>query len=389
MQVYKAFWRLALNKLPSSMIYFVVFLVITIIFSSTSADEYSGKFEASSVDICIIDEDDSIASRGLTEYLGSIHTIKSLPRTDAESLQDQLYYQMISYVLTIPAGFEEDLTAGTYATKLSSAKRADSASGYFVDQQIDAYVNELALYLSSGLTPEEACSTLNAAIGQLPEVTSIKFDKTAANGNKSIYYFFQYLPYIFLMMIIEGLSPILTAFRRKDLGERIACSSMPQNVHNSIIAVCCGIYSIVIWLAFLLLGIIMYGPGRMFCHDGLLCIANSFVFMMICVAITLLVSIFSLQSNALNMVANIIGLGMGFLCGIFVPQFYLSDTVLNIARFLPGYWYVRITNMISGFSGETVSMATYRTCMGVQILFLIAIFAVFLAVSRRYHPHRS
>lgn len=389
MQVYKAFWRLALSKLSSCIVYFIVFLVITIIFSTNAEKDFSGKFESSSVDMCIIDEDNSNASHRLTEYLSSIHNVKSLQRTDDNSLQDQLYYQMISYVLTIPDGFEEMLLSGADSPKLTTAKRADSANGYFVDQQIDAYISELTLYLSSGKSMEEASDALLAAIHDLPEVTAVSFGKTAAKGSKAIYYFFQYLPYVFLMMVIEGLSPILIAFRRQEVSDRIACSSMPQNIHNTIVAVCCGIYSILVWLAFMLIGVVMYGPGQMFCHDGLLCIANSFVFMLISVTITLLISVFSLHSNALSMVANTIGLGMSFLCGIFVPQFYLGDAVLTVSRFLPAYWYVRITNMISGFSGETVSMKTYWTCMGMELLFLAAIFAVFLALSRRYHPHRS
>ena len=90
-----------------------------------------------------------------------------------------------------------------------------------------------------------------------------------------------------------------------------------------------------------------------------------------------------MNDNALNMVANVIGLGMSFLCGIFVPQWYLGDAVISASRFLPAYWYVRINNMLSGFSDEALSMDTYRMCIGVEVLFLAAIFAVYLAINRQ------
>lgn len=389
MQVCKAFWRLALNKLPSSLIYFLVFMVITIIFSGSAADSNANKFTASALDICVIDQDDSTVSKALTDYLGSIHDIQNLSDTTDESLQDNLYYEMISYTLTIPKGFSESVASGDHSVKLTTAKRQDSASGYFLDQQIDAYMNELSLYMTSGLSVEEACKQLKASIKDTPEVTSVSFDQTTKKENETLYYFFQYLPYVFLMMLLEGLTPILVAFHREEIGNRIACSSMPPNVHNTILAVCCAAYSVAVWAAFMVLGMIMYGPAQMFSHNGLLCIANSFVFMLITVAITLLLSVFGLHDNALNMVSNVLGLGMSFLCGIFVPQYYLGDAVLSVGRFLPAYWYVRIINMISGISGEAFSMHTYGTFIGVQLLFLAAIFALYLAVSKRYSHNRN
>ena len=64
------------------------------------------------------------------------------------------------------------------------------------------------------------------------------------------------------------------------------------------------------------------------------------------------------------MIANILGLGMSFLCGIFVPQAFLGNTVLAIGRFLPAYWYVRITNMFGSYANDVFSASTYWMCIG-------------------------
>jgi ABC-2 type transport system permease protein len=358
-------------------------MVITIILSKTATSDQSTQFTFSSVDMCIIDEDQSTASQALYDYLTSIHHPVTLDSYDNETLQDQLYYQNISYVLTIPEGFEQKLLAGKTDTLVQTSKRQDSLSGYFVDQQIDNYLQALSLRLMGGATLEEAITTTDDALVAAPEVNAVSFGKQSDGNGDAMYYFFQYLPYVFIMMLLEGLSPVLIAFHRKDLGDRINCSALRTQSKNTQIGLGCATYTLVIWLAFILLSVIMYGPSQIFSKNGLLCLLNSFVFALITTALTLLIGSLPLSSNVLNMISNVIGLGMSFLCGVFVPQWLLGDTVLAVSRFLPAYWYIRINNMLSGLSGEALSMNTYGMCIGIQLLFCAAIFCVYLAVNRQ------
>lgn len=382
MQVYKTFLKIAKAKLPSSIVYLCVFLVLTIIMSATAAEDTASKFEVSSVDICMIDKDQSTASQALCDYLTKYHTPVTLDSYDSETLQDNLYYQRISYVLMVPEGFEEELLAGQ-EPKVQTSKRADSASGYFVDQQIESYLRALSLYVTGGSSITDAVKQADDAFQSAPEITSLQFDKKSGDTDKGMYYFFQYLPYVLVMMLLEGLSPVLIAFRQKDLAARINCSALHTHAKNMQIGLGCITYSLGNWLLFAIISVILYQPSQIFSRNGLLCLLNSLVFTLIATALTLLVSSFSMNDNALNMVANVIGLGMSFLCGIFVPQWYLGDAVISASRFLPAYWYVRINNMLSGFSDEVLSMDTYRMCIGVEVLFLAAIFAVYLAINRQ------
>lgn len=384
MQVYKSFLRIARAKLSSTIIYFIVFLALTVLMSTTAASDYSSKFEISSVNICIIDEDHSTASRALYDYLGSMHTLVTFDSYDRETLQDHLYYQSIDYILTIPEGFEEGLISGKKDILLKTTKRQDSVNGYFLDQQVDSYIQDLSLYVTGGSAIEEAVTAVNTALAGSPEVTSVRFEKKSSGENSAMYYFFQYLPYVILMMLLEGLTPVLLAFNRKDLGARINCSSLDVHAKNAQIGLGCISYSLIIWTVFVILGILMYHPSRIFSKNGLLCLLNSFVFMLIATSITLIVSALSIKGQtSLSMISNTLGLGMSFLCGVFVPQMFLGDKVLSFARFLPVYWYVRITDMFAGFSNEPLSMNTYWMCIGIQLLFFAAIFCVYLAVSRQ------
>lgn len=383
MQVYKAFMKIAKTRLSSVILYIIIFLGIVLLLSFTAESENNSKFAASSVRICIIDRDESSASRALYDYLVSMHEPVTFDSYDNETLQDNLYYQNISYVLTIPEGFEDALLAQSPDTLVRTSKRQDSASGYFVDQQIDNYIRTLSLYIAGGFSLEEAIASTNETFAASPEVTSVLFEQKSSGKGSQMYYFYQYFAYVFIMIMIEGLSPILITFRQKDLGNRINCSALRQNSKNTQIGLGCATYSLGIWLIFIAASAVIYGPAQIFSANGLLCLLNSLVFCCITAAITLLIGSFQLKDTVLNMAANIIGLGMSFLCGIFVPQYYLGENVLMFSRFLPAYWYVRVTNMLSGFSSEALSMNTYFMCLGVQLLFFVAIFSVYLAVNRQ------
>ena len=382
MQVYKTFFKIAKAKLPSSMVYFIVFLILTIIMSATAIKDNKQKFEASSVKICIIDKDQSTASAALYDYLTLVHTPVTFDSYDNETLQDNLFYENISYVLTIPGGFEQQLLAGENP-QVETSKRADSVSGYFVDQQIDSYIRSLSLSITGGANIAEAVKQTNEAFSSSPEVTLLQFEKKTDNAGEGMYYFFQYLPYVLVMMLLQGLSPVLTAFRQKDLAARINCSALHTHTKNTQIGLGCITYSLGIWMLFSLTSIIFYKPAQIFSENGLLCLLNSLVFTMITTALTLLISSFPLNSNTITMISNVLGLGMSFLCGIFVPQRFLGEAVISASRFLPAYWYIRITNMLAGFSDEALSMDTYRMCISIQLLFFAAIFAIYLAVNRQ------
>lgn len=395
MQVFKTFFRIAKKQLPSAGIYIVIFAAIMFLMSMVSSNDTSTQFESSSLDITVIDEDHSEASQALIEHLDNYHNIIDLPDYKQETLFDNLYYTRIAYVLTIPQGYSQRLTDLDTTDLVSSSKLNNSARGYFLDQQIDEYLNTVTMYLSGGYDLQEALDKTAASFGEQGEPELIDFEGDAEEEvNPVMAYFFQYIPYIFLSVMILGMCPILITFHTKDLQNRIRCSSLSQHSLNLQLTLGCILYTLGLWLVFILVAIFFYGPSDVFSQQGLLLLGNSAAFLPVSVAITLLLGTFitagskSSAANVLNMVANVIGLGMSFLCGIFVPQFLLGDAVLAVAHFLPAYWYVRNSNMISGFSEEVMDYPTYWLCIGMQLLFFAALFAVYLVASKQ-RKHRN
>ena len=145
MQVFNIFFKIAKKHLGQVFIFSGVFLVLIFIMSISQSKALSGDFSAKKIDITILDEDHSMLSQSIQDYLGSRHNLVTLEKTDTESLTDNLFYQQISYVLTIPKGFEAQFLTDT-PLKLSHSIRQDNANGFFVNEQLDSYLDSISLY---------------------------------------------------------------------------------------------------------------------------------------------------------------------------------------------------------------------------------------------------
>ena len=387
MQVFKAFFTIAKKRLNAVIIYFIIYAVICVLFAFTGQDSYTDYFQASALYVTIADEDDSAASRALTSYLASIHNVTEFDG-DKEYLLDQIYYRTLDYSLTIPAGFEEKLLVGDTNELLSTMMIPGSTRGQYVDQQITLYLQTLQLYLANGYSMDTAIEKTDTSVACVPEVKVISFHGEESSTNSSAFYFFQYLPYIFICMLFAGMAPILVTMNGSGLKERTACSALPSRKRTAQLSLGCTLYSLVVWGLFLLLYFVLYQKDALQANAGY-AILNSFVFLLFAVATALLISYFTPNDNTVNMLANIIGLGMAFLCGVFVPQSMLPDSVLSVAKFLPAYWYVRANDMLGGFGKEVFDMEFYWLCIGIQLLFTVAIFAVTMVFSKQRRSQHS
>jgi len=126
---------------------------------------------------------------------------------------------------------------------------------------------------------------------------------------------------------------------------------------------------------------------EMYTGRAWLAVLNSFIFSMVVAALAVFIASFEPKDNILNLVTQVLGLGMSFFCGVFVPMEILSDGVLSVARFLPAYWYVRANRMISeedAFSSEGV-----MKCMLIECLFIVVLVLMTILVRRLRYSSAS
>ncbi|MDO5558213.1 MAG: ABC transporter permease [Oscillospiraceae bacterium] len=379
MQVFKAFWKIALKRISSIIIYIVIYAMITVIISSSAKDEGQKSFKDSVTTISITDHDDSVLSRGLKQYLESKCTVTEIA-DDKEAMQDSLFYRNVDYILMIPAGFEDSFLDNK-EMKLENVKIPDSKTGQYTDSYIDRYLSTVNMYTAGGMEIDKAADAAAEALTNETSVTIYNSSDNSSDNNDLVYYF-QYLPYIFLMVIVCGLCPIIIMMNSREIKNRTMCSSISSASRNSQIASGSILYSLIVWLVLMILAFAVYKEA-LFTKTGLLFILNSIIFLVVSASVALLISSFELSNMAVTGIANVIGLGMSFICGIFVPQTYLGSSLLDAAKFLPAYWYIKASNMLGGACGEVYDANEFTICIIIQVLFAAALFAVSFVLSRR------
>lgn len=345
MQVFNAFMKVLKKKLPVSLIYVIVFLSILIPMSKSGSAVNT--FEATSLNICIFDEDNTEESHALSDFLGKSHTLVEL-ENDRDTIMDALYYERVDYVLIIQQGYAERLTAENADGLFSSYHMHDSYGTVFMEQLLDEYVRSVRAYAAGGETLSSAIRSAEAALSQETEVTYASFDSDSEDTeySKDFSFYFQYIPYLLLSALMNSLCPVLLTMSRRDIRFRTNCSSVKPASYTMQIFAGSTFFILAVWLVFIIAGMFLY--GGIYQGKAWLAVLNSFIFALVSSAIAIFISSFNPSQNLINLLTQVLGLGMSFLCGIFVEQSLLGDGVLAAARFLPAYWYVRANNMLAG-----------------------------------------
>lgn len=379
MQVFKAFFITLKKQFVSISIYVIIFLVITVLLSGNSQKQTELSFKDTKVKMAVIDRDHSVLSQSLYDYLDTTQNIIHI-KEDKESISDELFYRNVEYVLFINQGFEENIKAGNYENIVENVKVPQSVSGTLLDNKINQYISILSTYMVSGYSPEEAVVNALATIEVKAEVSMYQTDQPSEDRS-SIYYFYTYIPYVLIAMLTVGLGGILITFRKKDLSARIRCSALSNAKRNGELLLGSLIFSIACLGAYIILSFIMYYED-MVSIRGNLFILNSFIFLLIAVSLTYLISFLANTPNSLGMASNIIGLGLSFLGGIFVPLQFMGEGVLRFSKLLPTYWYVITNEAIDTISSSNPQYETIFRYMGVQLLFALLFVAVAVGLSR-------
>ena len=374
MQVFKLFFKIAKTKWLATLVFLGIFLLIL---NFTNVGGGSTSFSTSKMALTVYDQDNSDASKKLCEYLAKDNIIVDF-EDDTDKLIDALCATSTNYVITINEGYADKLAKGETEGLFSTRYLHDSYTNKLADSMLDTYVGTVKAYMAGGMEFGKAIDSAAEALSEKTEVTFETFSDKV--GNTKAASFFNYLPYALLSIIVSVLCPVIVAMNKKEVGFRTKCSSIKTSSISAQTIAASGIFVFFIWIFLMIIGV--GKNGGMFSGNIWYGVLNSASFTLVSVSIALLFSELGVKENVLAFVTQVLGLGMAFLCGMFVPQEMLSSGVLGAARFLPAYWYVRANDMICGLSTDPFKTSTVMMCIGIQVLFAVAIFAVSLIVKK-------
>ena len=246
---------------------------------------------------------------------------------------------------------------------------------------LSRYIQVQNIYLDSSKNEEELINNINNSLNKKSKVEIVsKLDTSKIEKSSS---YFNFASYSIMAIIIFIICLVLSSF--KNIKKRTIISSMNYKKYNQKLLVASIGYSLIVWLLFIILGIIILG-NIMFSLQGLIYCLNALIFTFVCLTLALLISTIIDNKNAISGIVNVIALGQAFLCGTFVPAEWLPKSVLNIAHILPAYWYINTNDLL-----KTIEIINIKNLQPILInsLVLILFSILFIIINNIISKHKQ
>lgn len=364
--------------------YFGIFIGIALMYSNAQSSQAEEMFQAVRVSIPVIDRDQSEASKALTDFLAQENDVYAF-EGDVTELNRGLYYREIGYVLTIPEGFGASLEPeGRQDVQLEVVKVPGSTAGYYIDADIEQFLMRYRTYLAAGFSAREAGQHTLTLQGS-EDTVRIETETQSSSTLPSWAYTFNYFPYLYLSVFIYCMSFVLKAFRDRHVEDRLRASPIPLRTQALQGFLAFALVFAAIWFLSMLVPLIARSADFYTSpHRGWI-LLNSLSFLLVAASIAFLVGNLAHSDVAISALTNVIGLGMCFLGGVFVPPNLLSENVQKFSRFLPSWWYVRIVNLVGSHPGALSAADTriIAESLLIQVAFAVATFSLTLFLLRQ------
>ena len=348
MTVFKTFFRIV-NKLKPTIILYTALLIIFGAVNMKTSDN-NINFVNSKPDILIINQD---VNKGLTknliDYMKKNSNIVKVGNNE-EKINDSLFYREVSYVIYIPKDYRKNVLLGKNP-KLD-IKKTDEYDAHLSEMMLKRYIKLQNIYNEEAGSEDELITLINDNIN---DDVNIKItSKVDTSKTYNIAYYFNFASYSILAIIIYIVCLVLCSFKEESISKRINISSINYKSHNNKILLASIVFSSIVWLLFVIIGVTIVGD-IMFSIRGLISIINSFIFTFCALTLSILISSLTNNKNAISGIVNVIALGSAFLCGAFVPAEYLPSSVLNFAHILPSYYYINSNDLLKNIDVINIS----------------------------------
>ena len=377
MTVFKTFFRIV-NKLKPTIILYTALLIIFGAVNMKTSDN-NINFVNSKPDILIINQD---VNKGLTknliDYMKKNSNIMKVENNE-EKINDALFYREVSYVIYIPKDYRKNVLLGKNP-KLD-IKKTDEYDAHLSEMMLKRYIKLQNIYNKEAGSEDELITLINDNIND--DVNVKITSKVDTSKTYNIAYYFNFASYSILAIIIYIICLVLCSFKEESISKRINISSINYKSHNNKILLASIVFSSIVWLLFVIIGVTIVGD-IMFSLRGLISIINSLIFTFCALTLSILISSITNNKNAISGIVNVIALGSAFLCGAFVPAEYLPSSVLNFAHILPAYYYINSNDLLKNIDVINISsMHPIIINMVVIIIFSILFIILNNVVTRR------
>ncbi len=369
MIVFSTFWRIV-KKYKGTILLYTVMLIMFGGINLTS-NSTNDMFTPTKPNIFIVNKDSNMGlTKNLINYLKKNTNVVSL-EDDEEKINDALFYRDISYVIYIPKNYSKDVLDKKDVTiDIKSSKDYTSS---LTEMMLDKYLNVQSNLVNITNNQDELVNMINNTLDVNSEVVvSSKLDNSYLNR---VSRYFNFGSYSLLAVIIFIVTLVINSFKENTINKRIIVSSFNYKKHNSLLMLSSFVYSLIVWVLFSLLSVILLGKD-MISLRGILYFVNTFMFVMPTLSFGILISTLVNNKDSIGGIVNVVSLGSAFLCGAFIPTEYLPKIVLSIAHIFPAYYFIDSNNLLSSmeiinFSNLTPVFINYFVLIIFMLIFIV------------------
>lgn len=382
MTVFKGYMTIIKRNLGFMFLYIGIFMSIMVLIQGMSDESGETMYETSGLRIAVVDKDGSPFSRGMIAALKQNNEVFT-DITAPEVLTEEMYYDALDYVLQIPQNAGELLLEEDTVLHVTKNPEAGGYSGIYADMQIDAYINAYRLYRNIGADAETAADGARSVMEEKAQVT-LRDSASHKEGGFLYHFYYRFLPYALFSSLCFVISLVLRNFNQKNIERRMNSSSVStfcQSIQGTLalFAFCGGVF-----LLFMIIPFILYGSELVQDNHVGYYILNSACLTLVFASIAYLVGNIAKSDMAVNGITNVIGLGMSFLCGVFVDMSILGKGVKMAAHFLPVYWYETANITLYEFGTLTTEQkGDIFISFGIQIAMAVACLCIAFVIRKR------
>ena len=385
MQLYKNFFKLVRANKISVLIATIIMVVygLSMIFAAPYiVDKNEAKASEKSVDyknlaVILRDNDNSTLSKGVRTLIEKYGSVEEDTSSSEERINDILYFSIADYYIEIPKGFQEKIDNGEEVSLIYQSHSQVSGKTFSFVNDIDSFVNIYRSYRAMGWDVKSCVqAALETTVSEVTfgVVTEKKVVQHTSAREYSTYMILMYFCFICLWLLGMSIASVIISANKKEVSQRIdAAPVKPTQKTWSQMAglLTCAVVLVAIYTIF---SYAYAGSSDMMSKYGWAVVLNLITTTFYISGFTLMISCFRLNAGTLSLICNSVGLSMSFLCGIFVPFYFLSKGVQTFAHFLPFFWSAKVFNTVYSGSGMnyTFSTGSIMASLGVQILFGLA-----------------
>ena len=371
MIVFNTFWKV-INKYKGTIILFTVMLVAFGGINTTSSNS-TVDFTNSKPDIAIVNKDENKGlTKNLISYLKKNTNVKDI-KNEEEALDDALFYREVNYIIYIPKDYHNDVLSGK--TPEIDIKTVGDYTSSLAEMLLTRYLKIQSIYSKNISNEQELVKAINQNLTKTAEITITSKIDTSKTSKVSRY--FNFASYSIMFIIIFVICMVSASFNEKTIKKRTIISSMNYKTHNKYILRASFIYSSLVWLLYMILGVVLFS-STMLSIRGLIYSLNAFIFTLSSLTLALLLSTLINDKNAVNGIVNVIALGSAFLCGAFIPTEWLPESVITISRIFPTYWYVNSNDLLTNL--QSINMTTLKPIL-INMLVVIIFSVTFIILN--------